>query len=135
PIELAAAWSTIYSPQALLDQMNDRLRWLNDGPRDLPARQQTVRDTIAWSYDLLNPKTQRLFRGLSVFAGGFTLDAAQAILGDADDASNERVATGVRDLIDQGLVRRTGSENAPRFTMLETIRAFGRERLIASGEA
>lgn len=135
PIELAAAWSTVFPPRALLDQMSNRLQWLSDGPRDLPARQQTVRDTIAWSYDLLGRDAQRLFRILSVFVGGFTLDAARAVVECADDAGGDRVAAGVRELLDQGLVRRIGAEDAPRFMMLETIRAFGQERLAKSREA
>ena len=133
-IELAAARSTIFPPQALLAQMTDRLRWLSHGPRDLPARQRTIHNTIAWSYDLLDHDAQRLFRLLTVFVGGFTLAAAQAVI-DGDNSAGGDVAAGVGDLVDQGLVRRVGAEDAPRFTMLETIRAFGRDRLAESGEA
>jgi non-specific serine/threonine protein kinase len=110
------------------------LRWLSDGPRDLPARQRTIRDTLAWSYDLLDQPTQQLFRALAVFTGGFTLDAAQRvshdIIGDADD-----VVRGLSTLVEQALLRRADSEDSPRFTMLESMRAFGREQLAAQGEA
>src|SRR5215213_4873071 len=132
-IELAAARSKLFSPQALLTQMTDRLQWLSDGPRDLPPRQRTIRDTIAWSYDLLAPERQRLFRLLAIFVGGFTLEAAQAVARNAGHAEGDVIAT-VAALVDHGLVRRVGVEEAPRFTLLETIREFGREQLAAQGE-
>lgn len=133
-IELAAARSTILPPHALLAQMADRLQWLSDGPRDLPARQRTMRDTIAWSYGLLDPDRQRLFRLLTVFSGGFTLEAARSVV-DTVDGSAVSVVSGVAALVDQGLIHRIGPEEAPRFSMLETIREFGRERLAESEEA
>jgi non-specific serine/threonine protein kinase len=132
-IELAAARSKILSPADLLAQMSDRLQWLNDGPRDLPARQRTIRDTIAWSYGLLDADAQRLFRSLAIFVGGFTLDAGQAVVTNAEGPGRD-VISGVTALVDQGLVRRVGTEHEPRFMMLETIREFGRERLAESGE-
>jgi predicted ATPase/DNA-binding NarL/FixJ family response regulator len=132
-IELAAARCKIFPAEMLLAQMTERLQWLSDGPRDLPARQRTIRDTISWSYDLLDPEGQRLFRLLAIFVGGFTLDAAQAVGANAD-GSGRNVTSTVVALVDQGLVRRTGTEDAPRFMMLETIREFGRERLADSGE-
>lgn len=132
-IELAAARSTLFSPEALLAQMRDRLRWLSDGPRDLPPRQRTIRDTITWSYDLLPPETQRLFRLLASFVGGFTLEAAQAVAQNAGRAGGDSIAT-LAALVDHGLVRRVDHGSGSRFTLLETIREFGRELLVAHGE-
>src|SRR5215211_2853536 len=132
-IELAAARSKLLSPQALLTQMTDRLQWLSDGPRDLPPRQRTIRDTIAWSYDLLVPERQRLFRLLAIFVGGFTLEAAQAVARNGGHAEDAVIGT-VAALVDHGLVRRVGAEDAPRFTLLETIREFGRQQLATHGE-
>jgi DNA-binding CsgD family transcriptional regulator/tetratricopeptide (TPR) repeat protein len=132
-IELAAARMKVLSVDALLARMSNRLRLLSDGPRDLPARQQTIRDTIAWSYELLDPAAQRLFRRLAVFTGGWTLNSAQAVAGDAGGADPD-VTSGVAALIDQSLVRRVEGEGEARFTMLETIREFGLERLTAEGE-
>ena len=132
-IELAAARSTVLSPEALLAQMSDRLQLLTHGARDLPARQQTIAATIAWSYDLLDAGAQALFRRLAVFAGGFTLEAAKAVAASMEDAPRHS-ATTLEALVAQGLVRRLDGEAEPRFTMLETIRAFGWEQLDATGE-
>jgi predicted ATPase/DNA-binding CsgD family transcriptional regulator len=133
-IELAAARSKLLSPEALLAQMNQRLRLLSDGPRDLPARQQTIAATIAWSYDLLPAAEQTVFRRLAVFSGGFTIAAAQAVAfaPGTDEVDALRALTA---LTDQSLVRPTAAlDHEPRFTMLETIREFGLERLRESGE-
>lgn len=135
-IELAAARSTILSPAALLAQMTDRLHLLEGGPRDLPPRQQTMRDAIAWSYDLLDAEVQSLFRCLAIFSGGFDLDAVVAVSGIAlHDAQD-----GLRVLVDHSLVQRDAAIGSPsdadglRFRLLETIRQFGLERLAAHQE-
>src|SRR5947209_1637734 len=78
-IELAAARIRLFPPRALLSRLESRLKLLTGGARDLPARQQTLRDAIAWSYDLLDGEEQKLFRRLSVFVGGCTLEAAEAV--------------------------------------------------------
>ena len=129
-IELAAAHSAVLTPAALLAQMPDRLRLLAGGARDLPARQRTMRETIAWSYALLTAEEQAAFRRLAVFAGGFSVEAAAAVT--AADAVE--VLTRISALVSQGLVRVMEGSAAPRFTMLETIRAFGLEQLAAHGE-
>jgi predicted ATPase/DNA-binding CsgD family transcriptional regulator len=126
-IELAAAHSAVLSPAVLLRQMTDRLRLLAGGTRDLPARQQTMREAIAWSYDLLTEEEQAAFRALAVFTGGWTLAAAAAVL-EQDEARTlvllEHLAA--HNLIVSSLV---ADHDMPRFSMLETIRAFGLERL------
>jgi predicted ATPase/DNA-binding CsgD family transcriptional regulator len=138
-IELAAARVKVLSPSALLARLSQRLTVLSGGPRDAPARQQTLRDTLAWSYDLLTIEQQQLFRQLSVFVGGWTLEAAEAVC-DADPACGPGRATAVLDglaaLVDHSLVQQTElPDGSSRFTMLETIREFGLERLDAAGEA
>ena len=129
-IELAAAHSAALSPAAMLAQMTDRLRLLTGGARDMPARQKTMRDTIAWSYDRLSEEEQTAFRHLAVFAGGWTVAAAATVL--ARD-HGETLALLER-LVAQSLISSGGSEDVPRFTMLETIREFGLERLAEHGE-
>ncbi len=130
-IELAAARVKILSPEALLAQMGDRLRLLRSGARDLPARQQTMRDAIAWSYDLLAPEAAAVFRSLGIFVGGFDLESAAAV----SDQGAGAIAEHLEALLDQSLVRREErADGVLRFGMLETIREFTLDRLVASGE-
>ena len=132
-IELAAARVKVLPPAALLARLDRRLPLLTGGARDLPARQQTLQDAIAWSYDLLAPHEQQLFRTLAVFVGGCTLEAAEAVL--PPDGSLDLVM-GVSALIDHSLLRQVeGPTGQPRFGMLETIREFALERLESSDEA
>jgi predicted ATPase/class 3 adenylate cyclase/DNA-binding XRE family transcriptional regulator len=137
-IELAAARVTLLPPQALLGRLSSRLTLLTGGARDLPERQQTLRGAIAWSYDLLSPKEQALFRILAVFVGGWTLEAAEAICAtpESAEALPLDILDGVGSLVDKSLVRQQErADGEPRCAMLETIREFGLERLAASGEA
>jgi predicted ATPase/DNA-binding CsgD family transcriptional regulator len=132
-IELAAARVKIFSPTALLARLGQRLPLLTEGGRDLPARQHTMRDAIAWSYDLLTPEEQTAFRQLAVFVGGFTLEAAEAIT-DLDAASP--MFTVVTSLVDNSLLlQEPGADDEPRLRMLETVREFGQEQLEAAGDA
>jgi predicted ATPase/DNA-binding CsgD family transcriptional regulator len=131
-IELAAAWIRLLSPDALVARLAQRLLDVPLGARDLPARQHTIRAAIAWSYDLLGPGDQTLFRRLAVFAGGCTLEAAEAV-GAYEGAVD--VVMALQRLSEHSLVRRDADlTTEPRFTMLETIREFGLEQLAASGE-
>ena len=131
-IELAAARIGDLSPVALQRRLERRLPLLTNGPRDLPPHQQTVRDTIAWSCDLLPTDVQHLFRRLAVFSGGFTLDAAESVAGEPGFDTFE----GITILRENGLLRRYETRDGDvRFTMLETIREFAAEMLEASGEA
>jgi predicted ATPase/class 3 adenylate cyclase/DNA-binding CsgD family transcriptional regulator len=134
-IELAAARIRILSPQALLPHLERRLALLTGGARDLPARQQTLRNTIDWSYELLDPTEQTLFRRLAVFVGGATLDAIEAVCNpsaDGDIAVLDEVAS----FVDKSLLQQQdGLADEPRFSMLETIHEYARERLADSGEA
>jgi tetratricopeptide (TPR) repeat protein len=125
-IELAAARIKLLSPQALLERLKNRLKLLTGGARDLPARQQTLRNAIAWSYDLLSEAERSLFRRLSVFVGGFTLAAAEAVCalpGEPEQDFLDPVAS----LVDKSLLQPHESEG--RFTMLETIREYAGECL------
>ena len=134
-IELAVAWMKLLPPQALLGRLEHRLAVLTSGARDLPARQQTLRSTMQWSYDLLNAEEQRLFRRLSAFVGGCTLEAIEAVCTPVESAQGH-VLDAVASLIDKSLlqqVEQTGGEL--RLVMLETIREYGLEALAASGEA
>jgi len=138
-IELAAARVKVLSLQALLTRLSQRLTVLTCGARDVPERQQTLRNTIAWSYQLLDAEEQRLFRRLSVFVGGCTLEAVEAVCGMGDDLaalSGFSILDGVASLVDTSLLNATEQEDQEvRLTMLETIREFGRECLLSSGEA
>lgn len=129
-IELAAARVPVLPPRALLTQINRRLSVLTGGPRDAPRRLQTMRDAIAWSYDLLTPQEQSLFRRLAVFAGGCTLGSAAAVAG-----CEATVLDDVSSLVSSSVLRQdVGIDGGTRFTMLETIREFGLERLEEAGE-
>jgi predicted ATPase/serine/threonine protein kinase/DNA-binding CsgD family transcriptional regulator len=135
-IELAAARMKLLPPQALLARLDQRLAVLTGTSRDLPARQQTLRNTIAWSYNLLDAAEQRLFRRLSVFVDGCTLSAIDAViaaLGNEDEAA--LALDGIASLVDKSLLQQTEQEGEePRFVMLETIRDYGLERLTVNGE-
>ena len=139
-IELAAARVKLLSPQALLARLvgthgRAPLQLLTGGAQDLPARQQTLRDTIAWSYNLLEPDECVLFARLAVFVGGCGLDAAEAVC-DIDGDLSLDVLDGLALLVGQSLLRQTeGPEGEPRFAMLETIREYAAERLDVSGDA
>lgn len=138
-LELVAAKVRVFSPQALLPRLATALPLLTGGRRDDPVRLQTMRNAITWSYDLLHPEEQRLFHRLAVFAGGFTLDAAEAVTSGLPGEPGD-VFLGIEALVDQSLIRRvepTGMDRASsawRFGMLETMREFGLERLDALGE-
>src|SRR6266508_3502906 len=133
-IELAAARVKLFSPQALLARLDHRLTFLTGGTRDLPARQQTIRNTIDWSYQLLTSREQTLFARLGIFVGGWTLELAEAVCNADGDLSME-IGNGIAALLDQGLLRReAGVDGEPRFLMLETIREFALEHLRAHGE-
>jgi predicted ATPase/DNA-binding CsgD family transcriptional regulator len=136
-IELAAARIKLLPPPALLARLGQRLAVLTSGGRDAPARQQTLRKAIDWSYRLLDAEEQRLFQRLSVFVGGCTLQAIEALCAALDtQAPAVSVLDGAASLIDKSLLRQTEQAAAePRFVMLETIREYGREALDASGEA
>jgi non-specific serine/threonine protein kinase len=131
-VELAAAKAGVVSPQGVLARLDRTLPVLTGGPRDVPAHQRTVRETIVWSHDLLTPGEQALFRRLSVFTGGFTLDAAEAVAGGAAEPD---VLSSLESLIEQSLVHRlTTAGDEPRFGMLETVREFALEALALRGE-
>ncbi len=133
-IEFAAARVKILAPADLLARLERRLELLTGGARDLPERQQTLRGAIKWSYDLLTPAEQTLFRRLSLFAGGCTLEGAEAVCDTCEDLGVD-LLDGVAALVDNSLlVQRVSDDAEPRFIMLETFREFGRERLVESGE-
>jgi predicted ATPase len=142
-LELAAARSNLLPPEALLARLEHRLPLLTHGARDLPQRQQTLRNTIAWSYDLLDESDKALFRRLAVFAGGFTLEAVEAVCvfdaaspASSSEADEGAVLEQLGQLLDKSLVQaQQGTGGEPRFTMLETIHEYAQEQLEASGEA
>lgn len=137
-IELAAARIKVFPPPALLARLDHRLGVLTGGSRDVPSRQKTLRNAIAWSYDLLEPPEQVLFRRLAAFVGGCSVDSAEAVCGDAGDLEID-VLDGLASLVDKSLVQQhegPGPEGYvdSRFVMLETIREFARDELAKSGE-
>jgi predicted ATPase/DNA-binding CsgD family transcriptional regulator/DNA-binding XRE family transcriptional regulator len=131
-IELATARCRYYTPQALLARLDSPLALLTGGPRDAPERQQTLRRLIDWSYNLLDPQEQRLLARLSVFADGCTLDAAQAICAEPEERN---LLDDLLSLVDKSLIQQmTDVAGEVRFVLLETIREYALERLLASGE-
>jgi predicted ATPase/class 3 adenylate cyclase len=132
-IELAATRTKVLSPEQILPRLQKRLSILTSGARTLPERQRTLRAAIAWSHDLLDPPEQRLFARLSVFTGGWNLESAEVVC-DPEELGFD-VLDGLTSLVDKSLVRRTEAAQGPvRFSMLETIREFGREQLGAVGD-
>ncbi|WP_189092975.1 LuxR C-terminal-related transcriptional regulator [Deinococcus ruber] len=126
-IELAAARSRLLSPGMLLARLNNRLKFLAGGARDVPMRQQTLRATLEWSHSLLSTEEQALFARLGVFVGGWTLEAVEAICPDVDP---EAVLELLSSLAGQSMVQRT-QDTEPRYTLLETLREYALERLEA----
>ncbi|MDQ2999250.1 MAG: CHAT domain-containing protein, partial [Chloroflexota bacterium] len=155
-IELAVARSKVLTPSALLLRLTNRLDLLTGGSRDLATRQQTLRGTIAWSYDLLDAKERILFTRLGIFVGGASLAAAESVCGGWDvgvgrwesnaatiqnrvprrgESNIQNILDGLSSLVDKSLLRQIeASDGEPRFSMLETIRDFATERLIESDE-
>jgi predicted ATPase/transcriptional regulator with XRE-family HTH domain len=132
-IELAAARLSHLPLVALRDRLQHRLQILTGGTRDLPARQQRMRDTIAWSYDLLAGPIQELFRALSVFAGSWSLEAAEEVCRLGNQGPVGEVLDGVRALVESSLVIATDDDpQEPRYRMLDTIREYAAERLVAT---
>src|SRR6478735_892047 len=133
-IELAAALVKILSPDAILSRLDHQLDLLAAGSRDLPARQQTLRGAIAWSYELLDDGGRRLLDRLSVFASGCDPASAEAVCGPSSELGGD-ILDGLMELADQSLVKvDEAAEGEPRFRLLDTIRAYAAEQLDASGE-
>jgi predicted ATPase/DNA-binding CsgD family transcriptional regulator len=132
-IELAAARVRVLPPEAMLARLGRRLELLTGGRRDAPRRQQTMRAAVAWSYDLLEPAQQRLFRLMSVFVGGCTLEAVESMAGALPDG-REKVLETVGSLLAHSMVVRLGGDDEPRVGMLETLQEYAFEVLEAAGE-
>ncbi len=132
-IEIAAARIKMLPPQALLKRLDQGLQLLVGGPKDLPDRQQTLRRTIDWSYELLKPEEQTLFTRLGIFAGGFTLEAAEGVCNPAGELD---VFTGIESLINNSLLApgSTRSATEPRFDMLQTLREYALEKAMETGQ-
>lgn len=133
-IELAAARIKLLSPSAIQSRLESCLQLLTGGAKDLPLRQQTLRGTIDWSYDLLSPAEQALFRRVSVFVGGCTLEGVEAVCNTKEDLGVD-VLEGMESLLDKSLVQQIEDRNGEsRFVLLDTIRGYGLERLVSAGE-
>jgi predicted ATPase/class 3 adenylate cyclase len=131
-IEIAAARSRMLSPQAMLKRLDESLKLLIGGPKDLPLRQQTLRGAIDWSYDLLEYADRTLFARLGIFVGGFTLEAAEAVCNPNDHLD---VFTIIETLLNNSLLKvASPNDDEPRFELLQTIREYALEKLIAMGE-
>ena len=134
-IELAAARIKVLSPSSMLTRLASRLQLLTGGARDLPQRQQTLRAAMNWSYDLLNAAEQKLFRRLSVFVGGCTLEGVEGVCDTKGDLELD-LLDGMASMVDKSLVQQVEqAKSESRFVMLETIRDYALEKLEASGEA
>jgi len=131
-IELAVARLRLFSPEDLSDRLKSRLDLLRGGARDMPDRQQTLRNTIEWSYELLSEKECRLFQLFGVFSGA-RFDAVEGLAGRIDALSDIDVIDGLESLVDKSLVRRL-EDDGPWFSMLETIREYAGERLAEDPE-
>lgn len=132
-LELAAARIKVLPPQGILGHLQRRLELLTDGPIDLPARQRTLSGAIGWSYDLLSPGEQALFRHLAVFAGGCSIEAVGAV---CNVERPRHIVDALAPLVDKSLLwQEVRPDGEPRFVMLETIREYAQERLAASGES
>src|SRR5262249_29713344 len=136
-LELAAARVRLLPPEALLARLSSQLTLLTGGARDLEARQQTMRATLAWSEGLLSPQEQVLFRRLAIFVGGCTLEAAEAVCVAPERAAPLGVdlLDGLGALVEHSLVQQREEGGEPRFSMLHVIREYALERLMVSGEA
>lgn len=131
-IELAVGRSRLFTPEQLLAQLKNRLRTLVGGARNMPHRQQTIRNTIEWSYQLLDDSEKRLFSRLGAFAGGWTLEAAESVCSPGLPVD---ILSGLESLLDKSLIHQSQpGAGSPRFTMLETLREFAVEKLVESGE-
>jgi len=131
PIELAAARLRAMSPEQLLQRLSERYNVLNRGSRLAPARQQGLEWSIGWSYDLCTPAERQLWSQLSIFAGTFDLDAAEHVCGD--DLSPDELIDLLSALVDKSILIRTESHGALRFRVLETLRAYGKQKIADAG--
>lgn len=132
-IELAAARIKMFTPAAIRARLEQGMDFLSRGPADVPVRQQTLRKTIDWSYELLSPAEQKLFERLSAFRGGWTLEAAEAVCNTRRDLGSD-VVDPLSSLVDKSLVQQAGDGDEVRFSMLETLREYALERLVERGD-
>jgi tetratricopeptide (TPR) repeat protein len=131
-IELAAARAKHLPLAAVRDQLGDRLQLLVGGPRDMPLRQRAIRDTVAWSHDLLGARDARLFRRLSVFVGGWRLSDVENVCGSVDEIAY--ALEGISALVDQNLVILDRNHADARYDMLDVIKEYAAQRLFQAGE-